>query len=681
MSRKEGLLMEALNERIKRLRKEKGLTQNQLADQLGVTDKAVSKWEVGEANPDISLLVKMAQLFDVTVDYLLTGVSPEKEVVVSPKEMLIKTDDSKYLEKVSINDFDIVDMYKNKLVNVFTYLLDNNKINQYIKGKRGRAGNTNDYIPEILFLSLISNRLNQLNKFYFNDIGFADEKEWTDKMTAEFISDEHVNDETRDYVFSIHCRELISINQGYARNTDTYHKYGNWQFLYPKLLDAFAKAKNWKWVKKILDVVLSINEPAIAQFNEVKGVRYGDGNNYFLSFKPSNYSQVDKYIVVMEIYSGTLDTLLTEKQYELLDLANKINSLVNKPTITKKKIDIAKLDADNSMSEEDKFVKKCVYSHIININLLSSCDDLKLIRKILDNNYYHYYEYVHDLITKGNIKEAFEFLIDNNYDELSKYLFRGEEDHYSQFLRRSFKAFTSNPHNEDYAIHKALLENQNRIGLEGDPDEIYASKRGETTRKKFIKEHGEPEELASMPGNNSVIQHIKQLKENIYNSVVARQEAEKERERERKEREKIAKGLTKDYFENLLNSGKAESIKLFKLELCSLLDAIFIYDYHYEGEDFAARMNAHFKSLEAGLPQERQMDDGWGYMVPDTKYTEEVVEPERQRVAHLRDIFYRLRTLRNNILHPEKVKVEELSERELRECLEYVFAINKKVED
>lgn len=681
MSRKEGLLMEALNERIKRLRKEKGLTQNQLADQLGVTDKAVSKWEVGEANPDISLLVKMAQLFDVTVDYLLTGVSPEKEVVVSPKEMLIKTDDPKYLEKVSINDFDIVDMYKNKLVNVFTYLLDNNKINQYIKGKRGRAVKTNDYIPEILFLSLISNRLNQLNKFYFNDIGFADEKEWTDEMTAEFISDEHVNDETRDYVFSIHCRELISINQGYARNTDTYHKYGNWQFLYPKLLDAFAKAKNWKWVKKILDVVLSINEPAIAQFNEVKGVRYGDGNNYFLSFKPSNYSQVDKYIVVMEIYSGTLDTLLTEKQYELLDLANKINSLVNKPTITKKKIDIAKLDADNSMSEEDKFVKKCVYSHIININLLSSCDDLKLIRKILDNNYYHYYEYVHDLITKGNIKEAFEFLIDNNYDELSKYLFRGEEDHYSQFLRRSFKAFASNPHNEDYAIHKALLENQNRIGLEGDPDEIYASKRVETTRKKFIKEHGEPEELASMPGNNSVIQHIKQLKENIYNSVVARQEAEKERERERKEREKIAKGLTKDYFENLLNSGKAESIKLFKLELCSLLDAIFIYDYHYEGEDFAARMNAHFKSLEAGLPQERQMDDGWGYMVPDTKYTEEVVEPERQRVAHLRDIFYRLRTLRNNILHPEKVKVEELSERELRECLEYVFAINKKVED
>ena len=245
--------MEALNERIKKLRKEKSLTQSQLAEQLGVTDKAVSKWEVGEANPDLSLLINMAKLFDVTTDYLLTGISPEKEVViVSPKEMLIKTDDPKYLDKVSINDFDIVEMYKNKLVNVFTYLLDNNKINDYIKGKRGRAGNTNDYIPEILFLSLISNRLNQLNKFYFNDIGYADEKEWTDEMTAEFISEEHVNDETRNYVLSIHCRELISINQGYSRNSETHHIYGNWQLLYPKLLNAFAKAKNWKWVKTLV---------------------------------------------------------------------------------------------------------------------------------------------------------------------------------------------------------------------------------------------------------------------------------------------------------------------------------------------------------------------------------------------------------------------------------------------
>ena len=92
-------------------------------------------------------------------------------------------------------------------------------------------------------------------------------------------------------------------------------------------------------------------------------------------------------------------------------------------------------------------------------------------------------------------------------------------------------------------------------------------------------------------------------------------------------------------------------------------------------------MNAHFRGLESNIPEERQKDDGWGYMVPDTEFTENVIEPERKRVSHLRDIFYRLRVSRNNILHPEKVKVDELTIVELRECLEYVFSINKKVED
>ena len=69
--------MDTLNERIKQLRKEKGLTQSQLADLLGVTDKAVSKWEVGETNPDISLLPKISEIFNVTLDYLLVGKKEE----------------------------------------------------------------------------------------------------------------------------------------------------------------------------------------------------------------------------------------------------------------------------------------------------------------------------------------------------------------------------------------------------------------------------------------------------------------------------------------------------------------------------------------------------------------------------------------------------------------------------
>lgn len=57
---------------VSRLRLERGLTQQELANQLNYSDKAVSKWERGESVPDISVLARIAAIFGVTVDYLIT---------------------------------------------------------------------------------------------------------------------------------------------------------------------------------------------------------------------------------------------------------------------------------------------------------------------------------------------------------------------------------------------------------------------------------------------------------------------------------------------------------------------------------------------------------------------------------------------------------------------------------
>ena len=58
---------------ISELRKEKGLTQKQLADALNVTDKAVSKWERGLSFPDISMLEPLSDLLGVTIMEILAG--------------------------------------------------------------------------------------------------------------------------------------------------------------------------------------------------------------------------------------------------------------------------------------------------------------------------------------------------------------------------------------------------------------------------------------------------------------------------------------------------------------------------------------------------------------------------------------------------------------------------------
>ena len=55
------------------LRKEKGLTQKQLADDLGVTNATISKWETGKGFPDISLLESLAKTLGVSVSEILAG--------------------------------------------------------------------------------------------------------------------------------------------------------------------------------------------------------------------------------------------------------------------------------------------------------------------------------------------------------------------------------------------------------------------------------------------------------------------------------------------------------------------------------------------------------------------------------------------------------------------------------
>ncbi len=59
------------------LRRARGFTQAELAEKLGYSDKSVSKWERGDGLPDVLCLKAMADLFGVTVDYMLTAEHPD----------------------------------------------------------------------------------------------------------------------------------------------------------------------------------------------------------------------------------------------------------------------------------------------------------------------------------------------------------------------------------------------------------------------------------------------------------------------------------------------------------------------------------------------------------------------------------------------------------------------------
>ena len=71
-----------LGERITELRKEKNISQGELAKRLEVSRQAVSKWEQGLSSPDTHKLIQLARILDTEVEYLATGIHPEPGSVV-----------------------------------------------------------------------------------------------------------------------------------------------------------------------------------------------------------------------------------------------------------------------------------------------------------------------------------------------------------------------------------------------------------------------------------------------------------------------------------------------------------------------------------------------------------------------------------------------------------------------
>lgn len=59
------------NQKLIKLRKDRGMTQEDLAFKIGVTRQSISKWEIGDCEPDISKLVELAKIFKVSTDFLL----------------------------------------------------------------------------------------------------------------------------------------------------------------------------------------------------------------------------------------------------------------------------------------------------------------------------------------------------------------------------------------------------------------------------------------------------------------------------------------------------------------------------------------------------------------------------------------------------------------------------------
>ncbi len=85
---------------LKELRKEKGLTQEQLSEILGVTNRSISRWENGVNMPDFDLVIEIANYFDVSMEELLNGERKKEIMDKKSEEIFLKVADYNNDEKI-----------------------------------------------------------------------------------------------------------------------------------------------------------------------------------------------------------------------------------------------------------------------------------------------------------------------------------------------------------------------------------------------------------------------------------------------------------------------------------------------------------------------------------------------------------------------------------------------------
>lgn len=207
----------SIGKTIAELRKAKGWTQAKLAEHLNVSDKAVSKWESGGGYPEITQFPILAEIFNVTIDYIMTGAAP---LVMSRLEYCAKTDNVDLASKFELTTTD--ELGNTILDYVIQY--ESAKVFSSLADRESFKFDYERYDINILYkLALISNRTDILDRYTFYKHQYISDQKafpklikpmWyciTDELIDVIALDERINSDTIAYLLSNHDRKLTHL--------------------------------------------------------------------------------------------------------------------------------------------------------------------------------------------------------------------------------------------------------------------------------------------------------------------------------------------------------------------------------------------------------------------------------------------------------------------------------------
>lgn len=610
------------------LRKAKGWTQVELAAKLNVSDKTISKWESGAGYPEITIFPKLAEIFEVSIDYLMTGKEPEKEfIIMSSAELCAKTDDPSMLDKINPQFKD------EKGKTLIDYVIQYESLKVYVALKEKKNFYINMPAVSEVRLALLANRPELLDNLHFGTNQYG--------LLAMLPKDEEVHQNSigkklcilTDDIFQLICcdnritRSTLDYIMGKQKNRDCV-----WYHIIPYLIHTCYINKKKALLDELIKLAITNNQFAYDTIKFTHDDYYNSGNSYSTGYF---FIATNKGYGIVRILEQTLKLALDKSDFEYIEKFNSINKEIKKhytmftPFIANDDdLRIAHLKADKSITPDELLVQSAIKDGILNIAKVLETKRLALVKSALQKYPVSKAEILNNAYKKiasdvegDDWRFIFEYAVDNNSHDLAQYVANSERDAIIQWVEDKNKIERS------YSIDTVL--------------QLLSFQERNNPNLPLLKLRDKSKDR-NIQTVEAVAEYISLCKEQIISDL----------ENEIKQND-VAAELTEDYFNRELARGNRE---LVIIKLCVLLEAILKGKYRYEG-DFSDMLEKYCK--EHGFYDE---DDGWGYI--ETK-TYNFVSP-----------LQKLRKCRNNIVHSEKSGNATLSDEELKFCINYICNMN-----
>ena len=400
----------SIGKRIAKLRKDNKWTQSALAAKLNVEDKTVSKWENDGGTPNFDIIPKIAEVFEVPIDYLFTGKGVDGERI-SELELCVKNDNAKTAlllkkerDEMGKTVVDYAIEYRNK--NILCELIKSDLSVLPFDGVQGYTDIVLKLLPcdvELVFAE-------KVRSVYGGRYSYSSYPRQLKEVDGNKIT---------EFSYPAIVKYLIDNYEDLSDGQKNYY-FGKdgWYFAYPYFM-VRAFGKNKKLFNEFLQTYVGemshyAPQCVITPLLKTIAAAYGKNEKAYSSLLEIFEKKLGKWKIDDEFMEFIKSIYLSGDK----KAGDRLNKAVGSPYTSQQTREFL-IEGDNSKSEREKLLEKCVYNGYLWIDKAMK-EDIRLLEELLKKYPVCIAEKLLDFVSKGDFKAVFEYAVDENIPTLAK---------------------------------------------------------------------------------------------------------------------------------------------------------------------------------------------------------------------------------------------------------------------